>query len=146
LSKSVVIIESGKKGGSMITAQFAFDQNKDVYVVPGSIYSAMSEGNHHLLMRDKGMIVTNPEELLYDTKRQSKKQNTLHECNVEEHAILQILNSEPLHIDEIVAKSMIKRPQTLTCLLNMECRTLVKQLSGMNFIRLTNEFTLAKKT
>lgn len=146
LSKSVVIIESGKKGGSMITAQFAFDQNKDVYVVPGSIYSAMSEGNHHLLMRDKGMIVTNPEELLYDTKRQSKKQNTLHECNVEEHAILQILNSEPLHIDEIVAKSMIHRPRTLTCLLNMECRSLVKQLSGMNFIRLTNEFTLAKKT
>jgi DNA processing protein len=145
LSTSVLIVESGKKGGSMITAQFAFDQNRDVFVIPGSIYSPMSEGNHHLLLKDKGMIATNPHELLFHAKREPKKQNARHECNVEEHAILQYLGSEPKHIDEIVAYALISRSQIMSSLLTLQCRSIVKQLPGMNFIRLTNEFTLSKK-
>lgn len=146
LSTSVLIVESGKKGGSMITAQFAFDQNRDVFVIPGSIFSPMSEGNHHLLLKDKAMIATNPNELLLQAKREPKKQTDIHECNVEEHAILQYLGSEPKHIDEIVAYVMISRSMIMSSLLTLQCRSIIKQLPGMNFIRLRNEFTLSKKT
>lgn len=60
----------------MITAQFAFDQNRDVFVIPGSIFSPMSEGNHHLLLKDKAMIATNPNELLLQAKREPKSRLT----------------------------------------------------------------------
>ncbi len=146
LSTSVLIVESGQKGGSMITARFAFDQNRDVFVIPGSIFSPMSEGNHQLLLKDKGMIATNPHELLLHSKRDIKIQPARHECNVDEHAILQLLGSEPIHIDEIVTQAMITRTRVLSSLLILECRSIVKQMPGMNFIRLTNEFTLSKKT
>jgi len=145
LSSSVLIVESGKKGGSMITAQFAFDQNRDVFVIPGSIYSPMSEGNHQLLLKDKAMIAINPHDVLFHAKREPQQLITRHECNIEEHAILQILGNEPLYIDEIVVHTEIARSQVLSILLILQCRSIVKQLPGMNFVRLTNEFTLSKK-
>ena len=146
LSSSILIVESGKKGGSMITAQFAFDQNREVFVIPGSIYSPMSEGNHLLLSKDKGKIVTSPEEIMNYLNIEKRSPLRRLECSVEEHAILQVMRNEPIHIDELVYQSNISRSIVMSCLLNLECRSIIKQMSGMNYISLYHESTLSKKT
>jgi len=146
LSSSILIVESGKTGGSMITAQFAFDQNRDVFVVPGSIFSPMSEGNHFLLMKDKAMLTKDPLDMLLNVRKKIQPLSVRHECDMIEHAILQALSNEPVHIDEIQTKTGFTLSILAPCLLQLECRSLIKQLSGMNFIRLTNEFTLSAKT
>lgn len=142
LSSSVLIVESGRTGGSMITAQFAFDQNRDVYAIPGSIYSPMSEGNHLLLMHQKAQLSQVPHDMLPTLKKQSKYPIMKYECDSNEHAILQVLQDEPRHIDEIIAKTSLSMGIVLSTLLILECRHLVKQLTGMHFIRLTHAFTL----
>lgn len=142
LSSSVLIVESGKTGGSMITAQFAFDQNRDVYAIPGSIYSPMSEGNHLLLMHQKAQLTQVPIDMLPALKKQDRSQTMKYECDSNEHAILQVLEDEPRHIDEIIALTSLSMGIVLSTLLILECRQLVKQSTGMHFIRLTHAFTL----
>jgi len=142
LSSSVLVIESGASGGSMITAQFAFDQNRDLYVIPGSIFSTMSEGNHLLLMRQKAMLTQNPYDMLPDMKKQKPIPLMVNECDSDEHAILQALGEEKVHINEIIALTMFDMSKALAVLLTLECRQLVKQLTGMHFIRLTHAYTL----
>jgi DNA processing protein len=142
LSSAVLIIESGKKGGSMITAQFAFDQNRELYVIPGSIYSPMSEGNHLLLMQQKAMITQDPEDMVQPFKKQVKDSASIIECDSNEHAILQLLSDEPMHIDSIISLTKLSTGVICSTLLLLECRQLIRQLSGKHFIRLTHEFTL----
>jgi DNA processing protein len=142
LSSAVLIIESGKSGGSMITAQFAFDQNRDLYVIPGSIHSPMSEGNHQLLVQQKAMLTQTPLDMLPEVIKHVAIPMKWSECDSNEHAILQVLGNEPLHIDEIIAVTTFTMPIVLSTLLALECRQLVKQMTGMNFIRLTHAFTL----
>ena len=52
-----------KKSGSLITADFALDQGKDVYALPGPVTSALSQGCHRLIRQGAGILIT-PEELM----------------------------------------------------------------------------------
>ena len=65
LSEGVLVVESGEKGGSMITARMASEQGKPVYVIPGRIDAAESEGCH-ALVRDGAQLVTRVEHILED--------------------------------------------------------------------------------
>jgi len=65
VSEGVLVIESGEQGGSLITARFASEQGKPVYVVPGRIDSAASAGCHALI-RDGAQLVTSAAEILED--------------------------------------------------------------------------------
>ncbi len=86
---AVVVIEARKKSGSLITAEFAADQGRNVYAVPGSIFSGLSEGCHELI-RNGAMLLSSPQELLADfhfeaaatKERRGKEKLTLVEQDV----------------------------------------------------------------
>ncbi len=88
------------------------------------------------------MLTQNPYDMLPDMKKQKPIPLMVNECDSDEHAILQALGEEKVHINEIIALTMFDMSKALAVLLTLECRQLVKQLTGMHFIRLTHAYTL----
>ena len=64
LSMGVVVIESREKGGSLITATLALDEGRDVYAVPGDIFSPSSLGCNNLIKNSRAKLVTNGQEIM----------------------------------------------------------------------------------
>ncbi len=64
MSDATIVIETGIKGGSMITAELANNYNKDVFAFPGKITDAKSAGCNYLIKNNKGVLLTDAQELL----------------------------------------------------------------------------------
>lgn len=133
LSQGIIVIEAGKKSGTLITAKWALDQGKEVFAVPGSIFSYQSEGTHYLI-KEGAIIVTSPEEILSyfgwkdeKTLISSKQEMDLSE---EEKEILSHLSPYPPHIEEIFIK--IDKPpfKILSLLTELELKGLIESLPG----------------
>jgi DNA processing protein len=107
LSKAVLIIEAEKKSGTLITARLATDYNRDVLVIPGSVFSRNSEGPH-LLLRIGATPITCPEDLhealgfetLFDPAAQI---NRYDDCSPLELEILEALQ-DPTSRDELIQR------------------------------------------
>ncbi len=86
---AVVVVEARKKSGSLITAEFAAEQGRNVYAVPGSVFSGLSEGCHELI-RNGAMLLSSTKELLLDfhleaaaaKERRGKEKLTIFEQDV----------------------------------------------------------------
>jgi DNA processing protein len=145
ISLGVVIIESGIRGGSLITAEFAIDQNRELFAVPGNINSIQSDGCNELLKKNFAKLVINAEDIISEfryripeeflTGRKDIKPKTS-ELNIFEENILSILDFEkPMHIDEISNQTRMNISDCLVNLLTLEFKGLVNQLPGKNFIK-----------
>ncbi len=135
LSKAVLIIEAGRKSGTLITARLATEYNKDLLVVPGSIYSKNSEGSHQLLKQGAG-IITNVTDLIeaLGFEQGNEHQKTLEleyaNCSEAERDILEGLR-EPIERDELIRISG-KLPNEVNSLLGiLEIRGLIKESAGL---------------
>lgn len=64
LSLATIVVESDLKGGAITTAQWAFDFNRQVYAVPGGIFSPQSRGSHNLIHRQIAEILVSPDQIL----------------------------------------------------------------------------------
>lgn len=65
LSSAIVIIEAPIRSGTLVTARHALDQGREVFIIPGSVYSANFKGSH-MLLRNGARIVTSAEDILED--------------------------------------------------------------------------------
>lgn len=140
LSIGVLIVESGFSGGAMNTASFAFDQNKEVFAVPGNVESVKSEGTNLLIRKDIAKLVTSGEDILTDlelTLRPYSKSIKSHEHQVHlnhfEEKLVKSLDSEPKQIDSISAASGISTAECLVHLLALELKGVVRQYPGKMF-------------
>jgi DNA processing protein len=139
ISKATLVVESGKKGGSLITAKFALDQGRDVYAVPGDIRSDKSKGTNLLIRKSIATPAISPDDILEDLGltaliKTAKEKKTLN-LSSDEQKIYDILNFEPIHIDEISNKLNMENTDVLVKLLNMEFNGVIKQLPGKYYIR-----------
>ncbi len=104
LSQAVVLIEAPKRSGSLATARFALEQNRDIFVVPGPAGHTNYRGSHSLI-RAGARLVSSPEELLEDLGLNAKNEsiNLPMENIPEENVILELVRSNgTLAIDEII--------------------------------------------
>jgi DNA processing protein len=139
MSDATVVIETGEKGGSMITAELANGYNKDVFALPGRLTDHKSAGCNSLIRNNKAMLLTNAEELIEvmgweeTTKRPAiKTQKELFiELTNDERLIVDILNEKDLvHIDELNIRSGLNNSSAAAAILNLELQNVIISLPG----------------
>ncbi|MBE9536039.1 MAG: DNA-protecting protein DprA [Proteobacteria bacterium] len=141
LSLGVIVVEASLKSGSLITARYAIEQGRDVYAIPGNINSSGSKGTNRLI-KDGAKLVDAPEEVLADILPQympsaperAKKERQF-EMSDEERQLFDIIDGEPLHIDDLAGKSGLDMAQLSSSLLSLELMGAVTQHPGKNFTR-----------
>jgi len=146
ISLGSIIIESGLKGGSLLTAEFANDQNREVFAVPGYINSRQSEGTNELIKKGQAKLVTKIDDILVELEYKLKnylnpgkdfKDNKIPaDLSGNEKVLYEIIGSEMKNIDLINEESGCPVSDCLVSLLNLEFKGLVRQLPGKNFIRI----------
>lgn len=136
LSLGVLIVEAPEKSGALITAMQAVEQNREVFAIPGPIYSQNSIGTNKLIqMGAKLVTCTNDilEELnlplLEEKKKKFKPENKWEEI------LFNILGKESVHIDEITKKSNLDAGLVSSTLITLELRGIVKNLGGGHYAK-----------
>ena len=142
LSKGILVIEARERSGTLITADAALDQGRDIYAVPGRTTDALSKGTNKLI-RNGALLVTSPEELLEDVlgdeyleykspKVKSKKENIKSEhynnINPQEETILSVLSIDPQYIDDIIIKTHVSVSDAISILLSLKNKGLVEEV------------------
>ena len=144
LSRGIIVIESGKDGGALITARCALDQGREVFAVPGYVTSKMSEGANYLIKTSQAKLVENIDDVLtefgmgkYAVNRKNTEQVAmfLPELSGNEKTIFDVLqkSADPLHIDAISEQTELNISDSLVTLSNLEFKGIVSQLPGKRF-------------
>jgi len=135
LSEGILVVEAAKKSGTLITAKWALEQGKEVFAIPGSIFSSQSEGTNYLI-KQGAILVTSPEEVLEllglnkfkkDEKKSEQKEVFLEE---EEKVVVNALSYEPVHVEELVKELNLSSFELLAILTELELKGLVEVLPG----------------
>jgi len=140
LSKGVLIVEATEKSGSLITADFALEQGREVFAIPGAVTAANSGGVNSLLKQGAHLVTEARDVLdsLWPERATRQGDPATAEENIyseQEVSIIRQLSFEPLHIDDLARKSGLTPMELSVILLQLEVRGGVTQLPGMRYIR-----------
>ena len=142
LSMGVVVIEAAERSGALITVDFALEQGKEVFALPGRVKSEESKGTNKLI-KDGAKIVTCTEDILeefanielYNPKMHSVVEQKYSQLNFEEIKILEVIHTEPTHIDNILRGTGYNIQKINSLVTMLELKGILKQLPGKFFIR-----------
>lgn len=143
LSLGVLVVESGLKGGSMITADLALDQNREVFAIPHMVGRASGAGGNHLIKRGAAKLVENLDDILqelsiqYDHKvsDSAPKSPGWRALSLDKLAIqiCEILEKKSFQIDDLRDEMGMDTPELLVQLLQLELNGIVEQKAGKVF-------------
>ncbi len=138
LAVGVLVVEAGATSGALITAAHAAEQGREVFAIPGSIFSPTSQGTNRLI-RDGATPVTSPQELLealnWSTAAQQVEVQLQLPADPIEARLLEVLSREPQHIDEIARAAGLPIAQVSSALAMMELKGLARHLGAMHYVR-----------
>jgi DNA processing protein len=143
LSLGTVVIEASIRSGSLITTNYAIEQGREVFAVPGGIDSRLSAGNHHLI-KEGAKLVTCVEDiieeigLLVATLKQPpipEIKKDMAELIDTEKKVYLLVGNDPQHIDYFIYNSGMSAGQIASILLQLELKGFVRQLPGKMFVR-----------
>ncbi len=139
MSRALLVVEAAKRSGALITADFALEQGRDVFAIPGMADRYSSNGTNALIKQGAKLVESADdilEELDIDRiKAADADRDHSVSVNPREKNIFSILSDQPCDIDTIVRKLEIKSQQAKFTLLNMEMKGVIKQLPGKLYIR-----------
>lgn len=138
LSKAIIVTEGAEDSGALITAQDAFTNNRKVFAVPGPITSSLSKGPNSLFSKG-AQVVTSGQDVLRELGINSritnkKRKDTVKGDTAEEQKILDLLQNETMHFDELVRKSELSPAIIGTLLSLMEMKGLVRNTESSTYI------------
>jgi len=129
LSKGIIVVESKNRGGSLITADLALEFNRDVYAVPGDIFSEYSKGCNNLIRDSKAKSLSNINELLEDYSWEIKAKSDNSKYTKNQILILNSLSSEK-NLDNILGETKIDETEILAELMTLEIMGAIKSIAG----------------
>jgi DNA processing protein len=142
LSMAVVVIEAGETSGALITAQFAAEQGREVFAVPGNIIAPQSKGTNKLIANGARPMLS-PQHVLeaLDLTRNVERREIrrVAPSDPTEAALLNLLSQQPLHVDDIRNQSGLPIEQVSATLTMMELKGMVRQVGGMNYVAVREE-------
>ena len=138
LSLGTIVIEAGDTSGALITARMAGEQGRDVFAIPGSIFSKQSLGVHRLI-QDGAKLVAGVQDILDELNlglvaHQLEMPAAPALADPVEAALLAALTSEPVHIDEIARSAQLPVAQVSSTLTLMELKGLVRQVGALSYV------------
>ncbi len=139
MSMGTLVIEAGEKSGALITADYALDQGREVFAMPGSVNNPKALGTNRLIQQGAKLTI-NVKDILDELHVQMKETQFSKKPNVPlsevESKVLDFLTAQPEHIDNIAAQCSMPTSEVLAVLLTLELKNVVKQLVGKNFVRI----------
>lgn len=134
ISKGVLVTEAGVGSGALITADLALDLGRELWLVPGSIFSRSSEGCNERL-KECGRLVTRIGDIIYDTGGKDDGLNRTQIYTPEEQKLIDILEREGrAHYTAIAANSDLSIEEVAKLLMKMELDGKVRRLSGNYYV------------
>ncbi|NDJ51879.1 MAG: DNA-protecting protein DprA [Chloroflexi bacterium] len=139
MARGVLVTEAGAKSGALVTVRYALEQGREVFAVPGNITQANSDGTNQLI-RDGAIPVLSAQDILealnleqvatYQTVRSAAPN-----MSSDEQAILALLSSDPLHVDELTRQAALPVSQVSSTLAMLELKGVVRQVATMTYVR-----------
>ena len=137
LSLAVVVVEAGTISGALITAEFAAEQGREVFAVPGNIYAPQSKGTNKLIQQGAHPLLSVQDILqalnLSQVSQHKRALKTLPSDEIEA-ALLTALGAEPRHIDEIRNQTGLPVEKVSSTLVIMELKGMVRQVGNMQYV------------
>ncbi len=137
LGDATIVVESGQRGGSMITAEHAFGYGREVLAPPGRTIDSRSEGPNYLIKTLKASLITSADDITYvlgwdaqKKKRPVVQKNLFVDLTEEEVSVIAILKNEEKHIDAIMHGLELSMPKISAILVQLELKGIVKVLPG----------------
>jgi len=143
MTDATIVVETGNKGGSVITAYLAQSYNREVFAFPGRIDKPYSTGCNQLIKKNVAKLVESAEDIAYHlgwedagvVPKKTVQKALLVELNDTETVIVNLLKGNPkgVSIDKICSKAQMTQNATAACLLQLEMKNLVETMPGKRF-------------
>jgi DNA processing protein len=138
LSMGTVVVEAQTGSGALITADYAVEQNREIFAFPGRATDKGSSGCNRLIKESRAKLVTSTEDILDDLDLTAAVQQleikAAIPANDEEGCLLALLSHEPVHIDELSRQSAMPMPAVASTLMMLELKGSVRQIGSMSFV------------
>lgn len=134
LSSGVLVVEAALKSGSLITARYALEQNREVFAIPGSIHNPMSRGSH-LLIKQGATLVESPQEVVEQLGGMLEYYaetvvTTAPDCSGEEKMLLSAMGFDPVDVDSLVMSTGMPAKHVMQMLMLLELDGKVVSING----------------
>ena len=142
LSMATVVVEAGETSGALITAQFAIDQGREVFAVPGNILAPQSKGTNRLIAQGARPMLSVRDLLDVLNLTRVTEQRLVRKAlptDETESKLMSVLTHEPLHMDEIRNQTGLPIERVSATLVMMELKGLVRQVGGLNYVAVREE-------
>jgi DNA processing protein len=147
LAYGVLVVEAAERSGSLITAHYAMEQAREVFAIPGSIHNPMARGCHRLI-RQGAKLVESAQHILEELAPQlndhlhmesgpnTAPQEKSAELDADYRNLLQLIDYDPVSIDQMVERSGLPARSVASMLLILELQGLIRAESGGRYCRI----------
>lgn len=141
LCQGLLVVEAAQKSGSLITARMALEQNREVFAIPGSIYSPLSRGCNAMI-KEGAKLVESPQDIIDELSQYKQRISSLRAepeqslLDLEQQTLLNLVMFNPTSIDDLVESSSKSVDSITSQLLMLEIQGYVEAVAGGCYIRI----------